>query len=163
MIFPFSLQINTFPLYFPSISIRSSWTYSDYLFFSMVNIFALLSDLRSIPFTTKQLPWHSKASYFPALYLAICLPVICFARPLVSALAYRWSFDDIREECVPRLTMTKNKKRRWWVNEDAIQGSILASRSHLVESSKVPFTLASKNPNLSRIRVFRWKLLGNFP
>ena len=27
----------------------------------------------------------------------------------------------------------------------------------------MPFTLASKNPNLSRIRVFRWKLLGNFP
>ena len=27
--------------------------------------------------------------------------------------------------------------------------------------SIVPFTLASKNPNLSRIRVFRWKLLGN--
>ena len=27
----------------------------------------------------------------------------------------------------------------------------------------VPFTLASKNPNLSRIRVFCWKLLGNFP
>ena len=27
----------------------------------------------------------------------------------------------------------------------------------------VPFTLASKNQNLSRIRVFRWKLLGNFP
>ena len=29
--------------------------------------------------------------------------------------------------------------------------------------SLVPFTLASKNLNLSRIRVFRWKLLGNFP
>ena len=27
----------------------------------------------------------------------------------------------------------------------------------------MPFTLASKNLNLSRIRVFRWKLLGNFP
>ena len=30
------------------------------------------------------------------------------------------------------------------------------------EKTLVPFTLASKNPNLSRIRVFR-DLLGNFP
>ena len=31
------------------------------------------------------------------------------------------------------------------------------------ESRNAVYTLASKNPNLSPIRVFRWKLLGNFP
>ena len=49
---------------------------------------------------------------------------------------------------------------RYRLNATIFKNSLPADGRNL---TVVPFTLASKNPNLSRIRVFCWKLLGNFP
>ena len=51
----------------------------------------------------------------------------------------------------------------WQIDLNGYDINSLELVTYDTKHTVVPFTLASKNQNLSRIRVFRWKLLGNFP